>query len=216
MTAGVETTTSVRSVRSVGPDTHVASLETPVDFDCYPGQFVRLALTTGGERLEGYYTVSSAYVDSSLAVTFDTGADSTFGRALATRQNGELVDIAGPFGDAYYEGGRDVVVLAGGPGLGAAVGVCRRATSEGHDATLVYRCDRPDCLTQLRQLRQTSVTVSVVNTDSEPLTPAAREALERPATAGYVYGYSAFVTAATETVEDTDRAVEDLSVSNFG
>ena len=215
MTPAENARTRINSLRSIGPDTCVAAFETPPDFGGYPGQFVRLTLAVGGDSLEGYYTISSAYVEDTFAVTFDTGPDSEFGRALANRQSGAPVGVVGPFGEAYYEGGHNVVVLASGPGLGAGVGICRRATAEGHDATLVYRDDQPQSA-QLRALDRTDVEVSVVDTDSDLLDPSVGDALDSTDAVGYVYGYSEFVTAATEAVRTAGRNPDDLLVSNFG
>ncbi|MDY6779709.1 MAG: FAD-binding oxidoreductase, partial [Halobacteria archaeon] len=69
---------------------------------------------------------SSPRVGEAFEITVGVDPDGDLSPALADLRTGDTVEVDGPYGRVYYEGG-DAVVLAGGPGVGPAVGIGERA-----------------------------------------------------------------------------------------
>lgn len=212
------TRTALVSTRQVAPETAVVELSSPPGFDANPGQFVRLGVRTDEREIEGFYTISSADVADTFEVTVDAGPSNDLGRALAALEEGDEVDVAGPFGDAYYEGTGNAVVLASGPGIGAAIAICQRAIDEGHDAALVYRGERETAPSQVRDLEAAGVRAFFVEPGADPadLADAVAAALGETEGELYVYGYAGFVSDAKAAIRLADRDPSRASVSSFG
>ncbi|MFP4591707.1 MAG: ferredoxin--NADP reductase [Halobacteriales archaeon] len=128
---------AVRAVRAVGADAVAIELETPEGFDIHPGQFVLVEATVDGERLARHYTMSSPDADGTFEITVGVDPEGTLSPWLAAREPGDELVVTGPLGRTYYDDGGDVVVYAGGPGIGAGLGVAERALATGHAAALV-------------------------------------------------------------------------------
>ncbi|MFB6154622.1 MAG: FAD-dependent oxidoreductase [Haloferacaceae archaeon] len=207
-------TVTVVAVRSVGPDAVAVEFESPADFAAEPGQFVKVTAELDGEREARFYTVSSPDVEGTFEVTVEVDPEGTLGPWLADRDPGDEVGFAGPFGNDYYEGEERVVVLAGGPGVGPAVGVAERALADGHEAAVVYYDEAPLHEDRLEDLADAGAYVAVVDSDGE-FSDAVATALEGGGQV-FVYGFADFLDVATEAVEvaggDPDRA----KVENFG
>lgn len=212
------TRTEIVSTRQVAPAMVVLELEAPPGFDALPGQFVRLGIRADGADLDGFYTISSPDTTDTFEVTVDAGPENELGRTLAAREAGDPVDVAGPFGDAAYEGGDDAVVLAAGPGVGAAIAICQRAIEEGHDAALVYRGDPATTTSQVTDLEDAGASVSVVDPSGDPsdLAAALGEALDRTDGTLFVFGYAGFVEDAKTAIRLAGRDASMASISSFG
>ena len=117
------TETRLDAVRDVGPDAIALTLETPDEFDARPGQFVKLIFEIGGESYPRFYTISSPGVGGTFETTVGIDPEGDVSPLLTALEPGDSVIVAGPFGSAYYEDDPRSVILAGGPGVGPAVGI---------------------------------------------------------------------------------------------
>jgi 3-phenylpropionate/trans-cinnamate dioxygenase ferredoxin reductase subunit len=207
------TEVAVRSVETVGTDTIALTLETPPGFDAAPGQFVQLAATVDGEEVTRHYTLSSPDSDGTFETTVEVDPEGSLSPYLADLEPDDAVEVAGPFGDAYYEGEERVVVLAGGPGVGPAVGIGERAAADGNDVTIVYEDADPVHEDRLTALADGGATVVVTDDVS------AEDVLEVLADARgqiFVYGFADFLDRATAALDAVDRDASDAKTENFG
>ena len=207
------TEVAVRSVRTVGPDTVALELETPDGFDAEPGQFVQLAATLDGEEITRHYTLSSPDSDETFEVTVEVDPDGSLSPYLADLDPGDAVEIAGPFGDAYYEGEDSVVVLAGGPGVGPAIGIGERAQANDGNVTIVYEDDQPVHEDRLAALSAAGATVAITTDASgEDVIALLANATGRV----FVYGFADFLDEATAALDVAGLSPEDAKTENFG
>ena len=223
------TEVAVRSVETVGTDTIALTLETPPEFDARPGQFVQLAATVDGEEITRHYTLSSPDVGETFETTVEVDPEGSLSPYLAALEPGETVEVAGPFGDAYYEDEESVVVLAGGPGVGPAVGIGERAVSEARSAsenasgetasaegaavTVVYEDADPVHEERLTALADAGATVVITDdVSSEDVLEVLADARGQV----FVYGFADFLDRATAALDAADRSAEDAKTENFG
>ncbi|MFB6079923.1 MAG: FAD-dependent oxidoreductase [Haloferacaceae archaeon] len=208
---------TVTAVETVGPDTVAIEVETPEGFEAAPGQFVRLGATVDGTEYARFYTISSADVAGTVEVTVgvDEAEGGPFSAHLAALAPGDRLTMSGPFGDQYYRGESRVVVLAGGPGVGAAVGIGERALADGASVAVVYRDDgAPVHRDRLAALREAGADVTV--TDG-PIDDAVAAALAgTPGEQVFVYGFEAFVEEARRALADAGADPADAKVESFG
>ncbi|PSQ07100.1 oxidoreductase [Halobacteriales archaeon QS_5_70_15] len=179
-----QTDARIAAVREVGADDIAVDIETPDGFDARPGQFVKLT----GEGESRFYTISSPDVEGAFEVTIEVDPEGTLGPWLAGREPGDTVGVTGPFGNSYYENEPRVVVLAGGPGVGPAVGIGERALADGGTAAVVYLDDSP-------------VHEAVTGEDGEQV---------------FVYGFADFLDLATTAIDAAGGDSESAKVENFG
>ncbi|MFC4449368.1 FAD-dependent oxidoreductase [Halorussus aquaticus] len=207
------TQVAVRSVESVGSDTVALTLETPEGFDAAPGQFVQLAATVDGEQVTRHYTLSSPDAAETFEVTVEVDPEGSLSPYLADLDAGAAVEVAGPFGDSYYEGEEGVVVLAGGPGVGPAVGIGERSVADGGDVTIVYEDADPVHEDRLSALADAGATVVVTDDVSD------EDVLEILADAQgqtFIYGFADFLDRATAALDAANLDSDDAKVENFG
>jgi ferredoxin-NADP reductase len=210
------TETPLRGVRTVGPDAIALDIETPENFDARPGQFVKLSLDVDGERISRFYTLSSPDVDETFETTVAIDPDGDVGPRLATLDPGDTVTVAGPFGNAYYEDEPHTTVLAGGPGVGPAVGIAERTLDDGGTSSIIYRDDDPIHGERLAALDDAGAFVETL-AEGESMTDAVERALADTSDEQvFVYGFADFLDVATDALHaaggDPDRA----KVENFG
>jgi 3-phenylpropionate/trans-cinnamate dioxygenase ferredoxin reductase subunit len=209
-----DTECRVAAVREVGPDTVAIDVETPEEFSARPGQFVKLTFEVDAETEPRFYTISSSDVEETFEITVGIDPDGTVAPLLADLSADDTVTVAGPFGSDYYEDEPRAVILAGGPGVGPAVGIAERALAEGNDAALVYRDDAPVHEDRLDAIADDGAFVRVLGAD-EDLTDATAAALEDGGQL-FVYGFADFIDAATAAVEAAGGSTEDAKIENFG
>lgn len=207
-----QTAARVVAVRAVGPDAIAIDIETPEAFDARPGQFVKL---TGAEESR-FYTISSPTVTDTFEVTIEVDPDGTLGPWLAERDPGDTVGVTGPFGNAYYEDEPRAVVLAGGPGVGPAIGIAERALAEGGTAAVVYLDESPIHEDRLAALSDAGADVFVLSDEA-----ALTDAVERSITGEdgeqvFVYGFADFLDIATTAVDEVGGDSEGAKMENFG
>jgi ferredoxin-NADP reductase len=210
------TRTPIEAVRSVGPDAIALDIETPADFDARPGQFVKLSLDVDGERLSRFYTLSSPGVAESFEITIAVDPEGDVGPRLAALEPGDSVTVAGPLGNAYYEDEPRTTILAGGPGIGPAIGIAERTLDDGGESAVVYRDDDPIHGERLAALDDAGATVFLLD-EGEPMTGVVENALAgTPGEQVFIYGFADFLDVATDALQaaggDPDRA----KVENFG
>ncbi|EMA46175.1 Oxidoreductase FAD-binding domain protein [Halococcus saccharolyticus DSM 5350] len=206
----------MRDNRVVGPETIALDLATPDGFDARPGQFVKLSLDVDGERRSRFYTLSSPTVDDTFEVTVGVDPDGEVAPYLAELETGDSVTMAGPFGSAHYEDESRTTILAGGPGVGPAIGIAERTLDDGGETAVVYRDDDPVHEDRLDALREAGATVHIVGSDVDLTDPTADALAGDADEQVFVYGFADFLDAATDALAaaggDPDRA----KIENFG
>jgi ferredoxin-NADP reductase len=221
------TDATVVAVRDVGAHAVSIAIETPAGFDARPGQFVKLSLVIDGEPESRFYTISSPTVDDSFEVTltYDSAADGeALGPRLAALDPGDAVTVVGPFGDAYYEDEPRTLVVAGGPGIGPAIGIAERTLADGGEAAVVYRTAGPSDAGEdgrapiheerLAALAAAGACVAVID-DDEALAAAIREVRDGEVQA-FVYGFEGFLDAARDALAEGGADPATAKVESFG
>jgi cytochrome-b5 reductase len=210
------TETEVVAVREVGLDAVAIDVATPTGFEARPGQFVKLTATVDDEEESRFYTISSPDVTDSfeMTVSYDAEEGGAFSEYLVNLEAGDAVTISGPFGSDFYEGESSVLVLAGGPGVGPAVGIAEAALADGNDAAVVYLDDAP-----LHEDRLAAVAAAggrvFVATDESAVEPAVEETHTGDEQL-FVYGFAEFLDVATAAVVAAGGTTEDAKMENFG
>jgi len=205
---------AVAAVTEVGPDAVAISIESPADFEARPGHFVKLTFYDDGEEVSRFYTVSSPDVAETFGITVEVDPDGDASQMLATLEAGDAVTVSGPFGSSYYEGESRVLVVAGGPGVGPAVGIAERALDDGGEAAVVYRDESPVHRERLNALDERGADVSVL-APGEALSGPVAGALTGD-TQVFVYGFAEFLDAATTAIADAGGEPDAAKVENFG
>ena len=211
------TEVAVREVRTVGPDTVALEVETPVGFDALPGQFVLVRAEVDGEEYARHYTISSPAIDETFEITVGIDPEGSLSPWLADRETGDALHVEGPFGTVSYDADEtgDVIVVAGGPGVGPAVGVGEAAVGAGHDATVVYEDDAPAHEERLAGLAAAGSEVAII-ADGTGLASAVGSVVDGDPVQCYVFGFDEFVRRAQSALEDAGVDPDDVLVENFG
>ena len=115
-----------------------------------------------------------------------------------------------PYGSAYYEDESESLILAGGPGVGPAVGIGERALADGNEVTIVYCDDEPVHEDRLAELQEEGATVVV--TDEL----AAHVSSYYDDQQVFVYGFQEFVTESLDALEEAGGDPDEAKVENFG
>ena len=209
-----QTAVPVAAVHDVGPDAIAVEFEAPEGFSARPGQFVKLVATVDGEEEPRFYTISSPDVSGTFELTIGIDPEGAVTPQLRTLAPGDEMTLSGPYGDAYYEDEPRVLVLAGGPGIGPAVGIAERAIADGGEAAIVYRDDAPIHEDRLADLGGRGVDIEML-TPAETLDDAVADALTED-TQVFIYGFADFLDDATTALEAAGGDPEAAKVENFG
>ena len=212
----MDATVAVTAVRDVGPRTIAIEFEAPAGLDAEPGQFLKLTGVVNGEEYARFYTLSSPGVDDTFEITvgIDPEEAGPFSDFLLDLASGDTVEISGPFGRSFYEGEPRVVVLAGGPGVGPAVGIGEAAAADGNEVAIVYRTDAQAHEDRLDALRDAGASVVVTDGDiDEHVAAAVGSDVDEQV---FVYGFEAFVDEATAALAAAGVDPDDAKVENFG
>jgi cytochrome-b5 reductase len=212
----METTVTVSDVTTVGAETVAIEFVAPDGFEAQPGQFVKLMATVDGDDYARFYTLSSADVrdDFEITVEIDPAESGPFSEYLGALTAGDEIDMSGPFGGDYYEGEPRVVVLAGGPGIGPAVGIGERALDDGGEVAVIYQAETPAHEDRLSTLDDRGATVTI--TDGS-ITDAVEDALTgETGEQVFVYGFEPFVEAAADAIDAAGGDSDAAKVENFG
>lgn len=209
-----EAALTVATVESVGADTVALAFESPASFEASPGQFVKLTLAVDDEDVSRFYTISSPDVDDTFEITVEIDPDGDLGPRLTDLAPGDTARVSGPFGSSYYEGESNVLVVAGGPGVGPAVGIAERVLDDGGRAAVVYQDDAPVHGARLSALADRGATVQVL-APGEDLAAAVADALADDAQV-FVYGFADFLDTATTAIGAAGGEPDAAKVENFG
>jgi ferredoxin-NADP reductase len=212
----MDATVAVTAVRDVGPRTIAIEFEAPAGLDAEPGQFLKLTGVVDGEEYTRFYTLSSPGVDDTFEITvgIDPEEAGPFSDFLLDLASGDTVEISGPFGRSFYEGEPRVVVLAGGPGVGPAVGIGEAAAADGNEVAIVYRTDAQAHEDRLDALRDAGASVVVTDGDiDEHVAAAVGSDVDEQV---FVYGFDSFVDEATAALAAAGVDPDDAKVENFG
>lgn len=201
----------VVAVTRVGPNTIALELETPPGFDARPGQFVLVRATVDGEPVARHYTLSSPDTHGTFEITVGIDPEGTMTPWLDTLDPGAHLRIEGPFGRIYYEHEDALVVVAGGPGVGAAVGMGERAIADGGAVSIVYRDETPAHEDRLAALAAAGATVFIVNDGLD-------DAIADVVDAGqvYVFGFRGFIADVLAAIEAAGGDPDAAKLENFG
>jgi ferredoxin-NADP reductase len=210
------TDATVTAVREVGPDAIALDIETPDGFTAQPGQFVKLTGDLDGETESRFYTISSPDVGGTFEVTIGIDPEGTLGPWLAGREPGDTVQVMGPFGNDYYEDEPRVVVLAGGPGIGPAVGIAERALADGGEAAVVYHDDEPMHVDRLAALEEGGAQVFVLDSEAAVAAAVADVLTGNDGEQLFVYGFADFLDVALAAIDAAGGESEAAKVENFG
>ena len=162
------------------------------------------------------YCASAYGVDDSIDITvgIDPEEAGPFSDFLLDLASGDTVEISGPFGRSFYEGEPRVVVLAGGPGVGPAVGIGEAAAADGNEVAIVYRTDAQAHEDRLDALRDAGASVVVTDGDiDEHVAAAVGSDVDEQV---FVYGFDSFVDEATAALAAAGVDPDDAKVENFG
>ena len=209
------TEVELMSANDVGNEIISLEIKTPPGFEAHPGQFLQVAGTVDGEEITRHYTLSSPDAEGTFEITVAVDPEGELGPWLAARSAGDVVKVAGPFGRSYYEGEPRVIVLAGGPGIGPAVGIGERALAEGGDVTIVYQDNDPAHEERLQELEAGGATVVITD---EPLTESedVKTVLSRADGQVFIYGFTSFLTEARDVLVTVGRDPDEAKSENFG
>ncbi|WP_123537364.1 FAD-dependent oxidoreductase [Halosimplex salinum] len=207
-----DTEVTVVAVESVGEDAVAIDFETPDGFAARPGQFVKVALE--GVEESRFYTISSPDVRETFEITVGIDPEGEVGPELAELEAGDTVEVSGPFGNAYYEDEEHVLILAGGPGVGPAIGIAERALDDGGEAAIVYQDGAPIHDERLTALSERGVSVAVLAPES-PLESSVADVLTDD-TQVFVYGFAEFLDDATSAIATAGGEPDAAKVENFG
>jgi len=204
---------------SVGPDTFTLTFETPAEFEGLAGQFVRLSEEIDDESYARFYTLSSPDTEDTFEITVEVGEEGgPFSDYLAGLSAGDEVAVAGPYGDEYYDGEARAVVLAGGPGVGAAVAIAEAAVANDAEAAVVYQYDgEPAHTDRLDALVDAGADVTLLDGNDDAFAAAVEDALTNAADEGvFVYGFAPFVETATDAIDAAGGDPDGANVESFG
>lgn len=205
---------TVAALESVGPDSIALELRTPDGFDARPGQFVKLVAAVDGEEKSRFYTISSPTVAETFELTIEIDPEGTVGPRLETLAAGDEVVLSGPYGNAYYEDENSVLILAGGPGVGPAVGIAERVMDDGGEAAVVYRDDHHVHGDRLMALEERGGTVRLLDPEESLVNALADVDVENAQV--FVYGFVDFLDDAMDAIADAGGSPDTAKVENFG
>lgn len=209
-----ETPVTIAAIESVGSDAVSLQFETPDGFSAEPGQFLKLTMTVDDESVSRFYTLSSPDVTETFEMTIGIDPDGELTPQLRALEPGDEVILSGPYGNAYYEGEEAVLLLAGGPGIGPAVGIAERTLQDGGEATIVYQDNEPLHESRLAELKERGASVTVI-ANEESLTEAVPpEAVIE--TQVFVYGFAEFLDDAMSAITAAGGEPDTAKVENFG
>lgn len=207
-------TVAVVEVTEVGEEAIALVLETPPAFDGLPGQFVKLITNVDGSEESRFYTISSPDVSETFELTIEIDPDGDVSPVLRGLDPGDEVTLSGPYGNAYFEGESSVLILAGGPGIGPAVGISERTLDEGGSAAIVYRDDQPIHADRLETLEDRDAFVRVLD-PAESLVESI-EAADVSDRQIFVYGFVDFLDDVMDALVEAGADPEQAKVENFG
>lgn len=213
-----ERSVEVASVRWVGERTIAIELQTPDGMVAEPGQFFLIRATVDGEEFARHYTMSSPDADGTFELTVGVDPEGALSPWLATRNPGEQLTVSGPFGTIFYDGEADTSVLAGGPGIGAGLGVAERTVNEGGRTALIALIEGDELPHEERiaALAQTGTPVYLCREES-PIQHAVETTMAtRPETQWFVFGFRPFAELSRDAIESAGGSSAEAKIESYG
>lgn len=195
----------------VGSSFVVFQFDCPAEFTAFPGHFVQVQATIDGESFGRHYSVSSPFVCDTFDITVAVDQDGTVSPWLAQREVGDRVEIEGPFGQNYYEGGIPVVVIASGPGIGAALGIAERAAANETEFSVLY--SNP-ILAFERHLSRLATTNNPVIYVKNQLADGIELVLDNGEL--FVFGFRDFIASVESVLKEHGVDVDTVNFENYG
>ncbi|MEA1984069.1 MAG: FAD-binding oxidoreductase [Euryarchaeota archaeon] len=129
------------------PDVKSFRFERPDGFDYMPGQYILVTLQIQGTDVRKPFTISSSPTEQDH-IEFTkklTGHD--FSNVLDSMKVGDVVGIAGPYGNFTFEGQFDkIAMVSGGIGITPMISICTYCTDRGLDSDIVLlESNREEC-----------------------------------------------------------------------
>jgi len=208
---------AIAGITPLRGDAIAIDVESPAGFDAQPGQFVKLTFDVDGEAVSRFYTISSPDVTDTFELTIELDPDGEVSPLLEDLEPGDELVVSGPFGRDFYEGEPRVVILAGGPGIGPAVGIAERALADGGDAAVVYLDDDPLYEDRLTAIESDGAFVSILGPDGD-FDAAVAAAIDDGAVDPqlFIYGFADFIDRATSAVGRAGGEADAAKIENFG
>ena len=212
----MDATVTVTDTEDVGPNTIAIEFDSPEGFEAQPGQFVKLSAMIDGENYLRFYTLSSPDVVDSFEVTvgIDPEESGPFSDVLAALTAGDALEMSGPFGSDYYQGESRVVILAGGPGIGPAVGIGERVIADGGELAIVYKDDAPAHEDRLAAIDGAGGAVAI--TDGSITTAVENAVTGDVDEQVFIYGFADFLEEATAALSAAGVDPDEAKSENFG
>ncbi len=209
-----DTSVEIAAIESVGEDAIALQFTTPEGFSAQPGQFLKLTMTVDDEPISRFYTLSSAAVTETFELTIGIDPDGELTPQLEALEPGDEVILSGPYGNAYYENEEAVLLLAGGPGIGPAVGIAERTLEDGGDATVIYQDSEPLHERRLSTLAESGADVTIIAEEQSLGEAIPSEAVTD--TQVFVYGFADFLDEAMSAITAAGGEPDRAKVENFG
>jgi toluene monooxygenase electron transfer component len=143
----------VESVTELGPGIVELRVDVGEPIEFRPGQFAILQRPDGVRRC---YSLAGEPSSSLLRFVLKHHSGSEVSHWLAQRDSGDELVVEAPYGDVWVRpGARPLLLVAGGTGISAILGLARAAAAGHRDRllTVVYGARRPDELVLLDELR---------------------------------------------------------------
>jgi ferredoxin-NADP reductase len=208
----------VEGVREVGADTVAIDVETPAEFSALPGQFVVVKAPVDGEVVDRYYTISSPNVAETFEMTVEIDPDGDVTPWLGAREPGDTLTVAGPLGEVCYDDDGDVLVVAGGPGIGPAVAIAERAIARDHQVAVVYEDDGFAHEDRLDAVADAGGEVVLLDETASDRQDALVDAVTEHARVGdaFVFGFAEFCATVRDALLDAGVDEDAVHVESFG
>lgn len=202
----------IEEITEIGRNAVEITIAPEDEFRASPGQFV--LLSRPDKDINGYYTISSPRVGETFDITVKVDPEEgELGPWLHSRDIGDTIEVDGPYGDVSYTGGSDVILFAGGPGIGPAIGIAERAMEEGYDADVHYFDEEPMHTARLQSLENQGADVIISKTTD---VPENKIPVLDDSSRVFVFGFAGFVEAIRTTLGNEGYDTDRLEIESFG
>jgi ferredoxin-NADP reductase len=151
------------SVKEIIPRTNDISsfrFPRPADFSYKPGQYMIVAIESGGKGLMHPFSISSSPTEKDWIEFTKKFTTNEFSTALKCLKPGDLATIDGPYGKFTFEGEYPKIgMLTGGIGITPFRSICKYCTDMrlSTDIVLIYGCRSPSKIAFKNELEKMQV-----------------------------------------------------------
>ena len=156
------------------PDVISIRFNRPEDFEYTAGQYMFIALKSGGEQMEKHFTISSSPTEHDYIEVTKKLTGHEFANALAALKEGDKVTINAPFGDFTFKEEYDKIgMLSGGIGITPLRSMIRYCTDKQlkTNIILLYSNKSEDDIAfknELEKLQRENKNLKIINTITHP------------------------------------------------